>query len=279
MPESSLTSPSGVRAWIAEHGFLPSKVLGQNFLIDGNILRIMVDAAEIGDGDRVLEVGPGLGIVTELLAAQAQHVVAIEKDRRLFHHLVTAFAEQPALTLMHADALDVNLGELIRAHHLNKMVANLPYSVGSRIMVELFMLPHGLDRMVITVQREVAERMGARVDTAEYGLLSIWAQLDYEVKVVKRISPSCFHPRPQVTSAIVALRRAHERRCALRDPALFDRLLKHAFSRRRKQIGTILNGFHHQGAPALARAGIDPMRRPETIGVTEWVTLADEFVI
>lgn len=277
MSNPSLTSPSGVRAWIAAHEFLPSKVLGQNFLIDGNILRIMVETAEIGSEDRVLEIGPGLGIVTELLAAQAQQVVAIEKDHRLFKHLSAAFSEQPKLSLLHADALDLNLEDLIREHRLNKMVANLPYSVASRIMVELFMVTPGLDRMVITVQLEVAERMCARVDTPDYGLLSIWAQLDYEAKIAKRISPSCFHPRPQVTSAIVSLRRVHERRAALRDPALFDRLLKHAFSRRRKQIGTILNSFHHEGSPALARAGIDPKRRPETIPVAEWIRLADEL--
>jgi 16S rRNA (adenine1518-N6/adenine1519-N6)-dimethyltransferase len=275
MPNPKLTSPSGVRAWIAEREFLPSRVLGQNFLIDENILRIMVDAAKLCPEDRVLEIGPGLGIVTAPLIEQAEKVVAIEKDKRLFEHLASAFASEAKLDLICADALHAGLEGIIAEKRINKMVANLPYSVGSRIMVELFQLPRGLDTMVITVQLEVAERICAKVNTPDYGLLSIWAQLDYDARITKRISPSCFHPRPQVTSAIVTLQRTRDNRTTLRDARLFDRLIKHAFSKRRKQIGTILGGFHANGAAALASAAIDPMRRPETIEVREWIALAD----
>lgn len=272
-----LTSPSAVREWIARHDFLPSKVLGQNFLIDENILRIMVDAAGLSPEDRVLEVGPGLGIVTAQLLQRANAVVAIEKDKRLHEHLSKMLGEQANLTLLQSDALDVNLSELINAHRLNKFIANLPYSVASRVLVEMLMATPGVDMMVITVQLEVAERICAQVDTTDYGLLSIWAQLDYETRIIKRISPSCFHPRPQVVSAIVALRRVRQQRATLQNSARFDTLLKHAFSHRRKQIGTILRGFHAGGATALERAGIDPKRRPETITTAEWVALGDGF--
>ena len=272
-----LTRPSDVRAWIAEHQFLPSKVLGQNFLIDENILRIMVDAAELKSDDVVLEVGPGLGVVTGLLIERAARVVAIEKDKRLYEHLGHLFNDKTNLTLIRADALELNPDELIRMHGINKMVANLPYAVASRILVDFMMLPRGIDILVVTVQLEVAERICARVDTADYGLLSIWSQLDYGAKIIKRISPSCFHPRPQVTSAIVALRRTGNNRAQLRDPDLFDQMIKFAFSRRRKQIGTILHGFKPDGDAALTRAGIDTKRRPETIAVEEWIRLANEL--
>lgn len=275
MSDGKLTSPSGVRAWIAEHQFLPSKVLGQNFLIDENILRIMVDAAQLSADDRVLEIGPGLGMVTNVLLDRVATVIAVEKDKRLFAYLSEVYHAHPRLALIHGDALEINLGDLVEQKKIGAMIANLPYSVASRIMVELFKLPHGLHTMVITVQREVAERMCAAVDTNDYGLLSIWAQLDYDVRIAKRIAPSCFHPRPQVTSAIVQLRHAHNRRAKLRNPELFDRLIKHAFSHRRKQIGTILHRFHAGGAAGLAQANIEPKRRPETIRVEEWIMLAD----
>lgn len=279
MPEPvglpKLTRPTEVRAWLAAQDFLPSRVLGQNFLIDENILRIMIDDAELQPSDRVLEVGPGLGIVTAQLIERAGAVVAIEKDKRLAAHLATHFGSEPKLTLLAADALAQNWHELISAHRLNKAVANLPYSVGSRLLVEWFMLGRGLDSIVVTVQLEVAERLCARAGADAYGLLSIWAQLDYEARIVKKISPACFHPRPTVTSAIVRLRRVQERRAALARPARFDSLIKTAFSKRRKQIGTILQGVSEDGPAALAAAGIDPKRRPETIEVEAWITLTN----
>jgi 16S rRNA (adenine1518-N6/adenine1519-N6)-dimethyltransferase len=273
-----LTSPSQVRAWIEARQFLPSKVLGQNFLIDENILRIMIDSTEVAPDDGVLEVGPGLGILTEPLAEKAARVVAVEKDKRLAAHLAEVFKEQSKLTLINNDALDINLGELKKEHQLNRFVSNLPYSVGSRILVECFKLLDGFERLVVTVQLEVAERLAARSDTSDYGLLSVWAQMDYEVKIAKRIAHSCFYPRPQVTSAIVVLKKNHARRQALPDPARFDALIKHAFSQRRKQLGTSLSSFRYSGltsspAEAAVRADLDPKRRPETLTVDDWIKL------
>ena len=275
-----LTRPSEVRAWITEQQFLPSKVLGQNFLIDENILRIMIDSAEVTPTDGILEVGPGLGILTEPLISNARQVIAIEKDKRLAAYLAEAFADRDTFSLIQADALKINLAEIKDAHRLNKFVSNLPYSVGSRVLVECFLLAEGFDTLVVTVQLEVGERLAAKVNTSEYGLLSIWAQTDYRVTLAKRISPSCFHPRPQVTSAIVVLQREHNRRAQMKNPAIFDSLIRHAFSRRRKQLGTILAGFHIAGAgvtpvDAVTALGINPARRPETLTVDEWVALAD----
>jgi 16S rRNA (adenine1518-N6/adenine1519-N6)-dimethyltransferase len=275
-----LTRPSEVRAWIDRQQFMPSKVLGQNFLIDENILTIMLAETDLAPTDRILEVGPGLGILTEPLAARCERLVAIEKDTRLAGYLEPVIAATPNLRLIVADALKVPLGPLQKEERLNKFVSNLPYSVGSRVLVEAFLLPDGFDRMVVTVQLEVGERLAARPDTSEYGLLGIWAQVDYDVRVAKRIAPSCFHPRPQVTSAIVTLVRKHHRRAALTAPALFDALLKHAFSRRRKQLGTILESFPQAGGrdrlrATLATLGIDPKVRPETLDIPTWLALAN----
>ncbi len=272
-----LTSPTQVRAWIEANQFLPSKVLGQNFLIDGNILRIMVETAAIGPDDGVLEVGPGLGVLTGPLSEAAARLVAVEKDPRLADHLADAFRDHPSVTLVRGDALATDLGALKREHRLSRFVSNLPYSVGSRVLVDCFQLPDGFDRLVVTVQLEVAERLAARPGTSDYGLLAVWAQLDHDARIVKRVAHGCFYPRPQVTSAIVELVRTRARRAALPVPARFDALIKHAFSQRRKQLGTTLASFRHPAAPAAAdaapRAGIDPTRRPETLAVDEWIAL------
>jgi len=275
-----LTRPSEVRTWISQQQFLPSKVLGQNFLIDENILHIMLDSAALSRDDRVLEIGPGLGILTEPLMQQTSMVVAIEKDKRLAAHLAEAFSTEPIFELIQADALTVSLAEIKATRRLNKLVSNLPYSVGSRVLVECFMLAEGFETMVVTVQLEVGARLAATTDSDDYGLLSIWAQLDNEVKIAKRVSPSCFYPRPQVTSAIVVLRRTRNRRAQLKNPKLFDALIRHTFSQRRKQLGTSLGHFHFAGlkqpaADGLSRADINPSRRPETLAVEEWISLAD----
>lgn len=269
-----LTRPSEVRAWLAAQNFHPSKVLGQNFLIDDNILQILLETAQLNSQDRVLEVGPGLGVVTQQLVAQTGAVVAVEKDKRLGEHVERWFANEAGFTLIRGDALDVDYRELVATHRLNKLVANLPYAVASRLLVELLKLEHGLERLVFTVQLEVAERICAKADTGDYGLLAIWSQLDYRARIAKRISRTCFIPRPQVTSAIVLMERSGDRRAALKNPKLFDTLIKQAFSHRRKQLGTSLSSFENS-APALAACGIEARRRPETLSVEEWIRLAD----
>lgn len=271
-----LTRPSEVRTWLAARDFHPSKVLGQNFLIDDNILQILLDTAQLKPEDRVLEIGPGLGVVTQRLVAQTGAVVAVEKDKRLGEHVETWFATNEHFTLIRGDALDVDYRDLVATHRLNKLVANLPYAVASRLLVELTKLEQGLERLVFTVQLEVAERICAKANTADYGLLAIWSQLDYQARIAKKISRTCFLPRPQVTSAIVLMERSSARRAALKNPKLFDALIKQAFSHRRKQLGTSLHAFQ-SAASALEASAIDPRRRPETLTVEEWIHLADQL--
>ncbi|MCX7010425.1 MAG: 16S rRNA (adenine(1518)-N(6)/adenine(1519)-N(6))-dimethyltransferase RsmA, partial [Kiritimatiellaeota bacterium] len=269
-----LTKPSDVRALLAAMDFHPSRVLGQNFLIDANILNILLDAAELTKRDAVLEVGPGLGGLTEGLRARAGLVVAVDKDSRLFQWLENNFAGFPNLGIIHSDILDVDLAPLLE-QGVNKCVANLPYAVGSRFLVDLLGAERAPERIVVTVQFEVAERFAAEPGTHDYGLVSVLAQLDYAVTIHKRISPTCFWPPPEVTSAILLLVRRANPLVPVRDRAALLQLLKFCFSKRRKQIGAILRGEYADTETALAALEIASTARPENLAPGDWARLSE----
>ena len=271
IPRGSLARPSAVRAVLDELQFKPSRVLGQNFLIDGNTLRIIADAAELTASDTVVEVGPGLGVLTDALLDAAGRVVAIEKDPRLHAWLMQRFAGEPRLDLRLGDALRADLPALFAAG-ATKLVANLPYSVGSRVLMDCFMARPGPARIVATVQKEVADRLAAAPGGGDYGLLSVWAQVRYEVRLHKVIPRTCFLPAPEVTSAIVTLaRKAADPLPAALAPRFGD-LVKRAFSQRRKQLGGLL-----RNPEACVAAGIAPSARPEELAVEDWLRLAAEI--
>ena len=280
----NLTSPTQTRALLAELGFTPSSRHGQNFLVDANVLRLIVETAGVGPQDVVLEVGPGLGVLTAELVARAARVVAVEIDRALHAHLVQRFGESARLELIRANVLDLPLAELVGSRGVSKVVSNLPYSVGSRVVMELTQLQTPPAEMVLTLQREVAERMQAREGTPERGLLSVWVQRAYEVRHVRRVSATCFVPRPKVESAFIHLVRAEpEGTWDEREARAFRRLTQRAFQQRRKQLGTTFRRPAGDGAAgaaaggaceALAAAGIDARRRPEELSVAEWVGFA-----
>ncbi len=272
--ELKLTRPSDVAALLQTHGIRPNKVLGQNFLIDANILEILLSAAELTKDDVVLEIGPGLGVLTGPLLARAGRVIAIEKDAALFNLLRERFGGIASLELIHSDIMDVSLPELM-ARGVTKVVANLPYAVGTRILVDLFEQNPAPRRYVVTVQREVADRLAAKPSADDYGLLSLLAQFDHDVKVRKVISPSCFFPPPQIKSAIVVVHRLPHPRVEIADRKKFKTLIKHAFSQRRKQIATILRGFTNNSDVPLAAVGLDPRERPENIALETWAKLAN----
>ncbi len=264
-----LTRPSDVRALLTALAFTPSRILGQNFLIDGNILRLALDLADLQPSDVVLEIGPGLGVLTGPLLERVARVVAVEKDDMLHAHVQRTLGANPRLDLRHGDAMDLDL-DAVLGGGVNKLVANLPYAIGTRLLVDIAASPHRPERFVVTVQREVAERMTASPGGKEYGVLALLLQLDYEVRLAKRISRSCFLPAPQIESALVVGTRRAQRRVPLRDTARYRALVKDAFNQRRKQIGTLV-----RDRTALAAAGIDPTRRPETIAPDDWCRLAN----
>ncbi len=251
-----------------------TKSLGQNFLHDQNQLRRIVAAAELTPADRVLEIGPGLGPLTELLLEKAGSVLAIEKDRRLVDFLKKHFAPAPNLELRCDDALDY-LRREPRDWSDWKLVANLPYSVASPLLVELAGLPGCPSRVVVALQLEVARRLVARADDADYGLLSLLVQLRYEPQGHFKISADCFFPPPDVESACVVLKR--------REPSLlpdelrptFTRLVKLSFSQRRKMMMKLLKQdwpADKLGA-AFEQLGLSPQIRAEKVSLEQFVQL------
>lgn len=277
----NLTSPSQVLALLQLRGLTPNSLLGQNFLIDANIRDIILNAADPRPEDVILEVGPGLGVLTELLTARAGRVVAVEKDRGMYDYLKEQFLDCPALTLILGDALDLE-AEFFERQNINKLVSNLPYSVGSRILMNVFTLPRPPTQITVTLQLEVAERLTAAIGAEARGLMGVWAQRVYQVEMIKVISPSCFCPRPKVKSALVRMKRLPEDLLNTGDRKMFARLTKESFVFRRKQLATILArvapklGFElEQALAVLAVMGVDPRIRPEMLEVGQWQQLAD----
>ena len=276
----NLTSLSDVRRTLQSLGVSPNRTLGQNFLIDRNILGILLDAAELSAQDQVLEVGPGLGVITEQLLGQVKRVVAVEKDARLARFLADRYGEDPTLCLIHADALDLDLAALL-ASGINKVVSNLPYSSGTRILVELATARAAPAVMVVSLQEEVARRLVASPGGKEFGALTVWLAVDYEIQPVKIVSPTCFWPRPEVSTVIVKMVKRASSRAAAEDKRFLYDLTRNVFLHRRKQLASILGrapdviGLSADDAAAALQAlGIDRKARPEELTVDQWCALA-----
>ncbi len=272
----NLTSPSQVQALLRELQVEPSSALGQNFLIDVHIRDIIIEESGVGPEDVVLEVGPGLGVLTEVLARRAGQLIAVEKDHRLAQYLASEFEGREGVRILPADAIELDYGKLA-GWGVTKVVSNLPYSVGSRILMELFALPSPPERITVTVQMEVGDRLVAGPGQEARGLLGVWAQRVYRAEVRKIISPTCFWPPPKIRSSVVRLDRLDSYDGAGREA--FLRLTKDVFGFRRKQMGTILKRLYPKAdaqgiGNALQAAGIDPRARPEILTVDEWQGLA-----
>ena len=273
----NLTSPSQVKAWCIENGFHPNKVLGQNFLIDQNALKAIVDAGLGGcgvaglQGCRVLEIGPGLGVLTEEMLKRGCRVTAIEKDPVLAARLKESLGNPEGLTVMEGDALDFISSTLqpcnpATLQPFSCMISNLPYQAGTRILLEL-VKARELQSMTVLVQTEVAERLAAKEGTKTRGLAGVWAQLDYDVRIVRKVSASCFWPRPEIGSSVVRLDR-HDRNLGLsaEERDLFHRLTKQAFEHRRKQLGSVFKDM------------IQSTARAEELSNEEWIELVKGLV-
>lgn len=286
--EPRLTSPKEVRELLAQLGHRPNKGLGQNYLIDANILDIIADTADIQPNESVLEIGPGLGALTERIIPKAKSVTCIEKDPTMLEYLQTRFpgggspasatadsgAAVPPFQLIESDALDVDLEELFQ-DGITKVAANLPYSVASRLMVDIAECEHRPVLMSLTIQKEVADRLCSPVGDKHYGVLSILTGVFYHNTLIKKISPTCFLPPPKVWSAVVKMERRDVPLVGDEEYPLFKNLVKSCFSQRRKQIGTILKRLGVSPVDELlGDAGIEHAERPERIGVERWVRLA-----
>jgi 16S rRNA (adenine1518-N6/adenine1519-N6)-dimethyltransferase len=280
-----------MRGWLDQRGIQLTKSLGQNFLHDAHQLERIVAAAELTKADKVLEIGPGLGPLTERLIASTGEVLAIEKDARLVAVLGERFGvgqvsrlsptspesetgATPVLRLLNDDALEFLRRE---SHDWSewKLVANLPYSVASPILVELAQAPRRPKRMVVTLQLEVALRLMAPADADDYGVLTLLVQLDYEARDWFKIPASCFFPAPEVDSACVTLVRRDTPLLADAHRAAFVKIVKRAFSQRRKMMLKLLKTewpLEHLQA-AFVELGISPQERAEKLSLEQFVAL------
>lgn len=269
---------SDMRALLAEHDLQLTKSLGQHFLHDANQLRRIVALAELAPGDRVLEIGPGLGPLTEVLLAAGARVVAIERDERLLAILRERLGGDAHLELVHADARDflrTNGGDWAGS----KIVANLPYSVGSTLLLELAAAPCPPERLVVTLQREVVERLLAGPRDGAYGPLTLHVGLRFQPGHWFPIPTSCFFPTPKVDSACVRLDRRATELLPLGLHARFGEIVRQAFSQRRKMMLKVLRR-HWPGAvldAAFAVAGLAGNTRAEAVSLEQYVELTRQL--
>jgi 16S rRNA (adenine1518-N6/adenine1519-N6)-dimethyltransferase len=263
-----------IRAMLEAHGLSPRHAFGQNFLLDHNLIRALVDASGVGTGDLVLEVGPGTGTLTEELLARGARVVACEIDRGLAAILRERLGGNPAFTLVEGDCLDgkhaLNPALLAALGGVSgdapfRLVANLPYSAGTPVMTILLADIPRCAGLFVTVQLEVAQRLAAAPGSKEFGPLGVLAQSVADVRLLAKLPRECFWPRPDVTSAMVALTRRPTPRTA--DARALVDFAQRLFAARRKQLGAVL------GRSRPFPEGIDPAARAESLTIEQFETL------
>ena len=265
---------------VKKYNFKFSKSLGQNFLVDDSVPKDIVLGAEVDENDLVIEIGPGVGTLTAQLLNKAKKVVAIELDNDLIPILTEEMGNNPKFTLIHNDALKVNFNEIIGEEKNVKLVANLPYYVTTPIIVKLLKEKYNFKSLTIMIQKEVAERMDAEPGNKDYGSLSLLVQYYCNTKIIRKVPPQCFIPRPKVDSIVIRLDRLDEPKVKVENEKLFFEIIRSSFNMRRK---TLWNGVKNIGLPkeklelAFEEAGVDPKRRGETLTIEEFAVLSDKI--
>ncbi len=277
-----LSSHSATMDVVKKHGFKFTKSLGQNFLIDDNIIDKIVDGAGAGPGDKIIEVGPGIGTLTRELASRADKLMAVEIDRNLIPILADTLGDYNNVKIVNEDIIKADIRGLIDENLDGgpvKLVANLPYYITTPIIMRFLEEDINVTDIVVMVQKEVAERMNAQPGGKDFGALSVAVQYYCDTEIVAKVPRHLFVPQPNVDSIVIALRVRPERKYKLDDEALFFRVVKAAFGQRRK---TLLNSISSMGTlskdgvkEALLEAGIDEKRRGETLSLDEFALLSN----
>ena len=287
LPE--IASPTRTRAIMETYGLTFKKSLGQNFLTDINVLKKIVTAAQVGPDDDVIEIGPGIGALTEQLAKKAHQVLALEIDERLLPVLAETLSPYPNVEVVHQDILKADLKSLIANHfdgkHHLKIVANLPYYITTPIIMHLLETEIDFEQIVVMMQKEVAERLAATPGSKDYGSLSIGVQYEMDCQIAFIVPKTVFIPQPKVDSAIISLTKKHEREMQPRDEKFFHQLVRGAFMHRRKSLWNNLQGLYGKEATtkekltqALTQAEIAPSIRAERLTIADFIRLADSLL-
>lgn len=280
-------TPKRTKEIISKYGFSFKKSLGQNFLIDGNILSRIVDAAELDSSKGALEIGPGIGALTQRLAEKAGRVTAVEIDQRLIPILGDILSDKPHVKVVHGDVLKIDLRELFREQFAEcegvSVVANLPYYVTTPILMKLLEEKLPLQHIVVMIQKEVAERMAAKPGGKDYGSLSVAVQYYCEPNLVCTVPHTVFIPQPNVDSAVIKLTVRDKPAVEVADEEHFFRVVQASFAQRRKTLMNNLTAFvgkdrREELTALLTRIGIDPGRRGETLSLEEFAKLSKSML-
>jgi 16S rRNA (adenine1518-N6/adenine1519-N6)-dimethyltransferase len=274
---------------LKSYGLSPRKRFGQNFLIDKNIADKIVDALGLTVGDAIIEIGPGLGVLTEILLGAGVKVLAIEIDRDLAAILEQRLHDKGNLEIINADALKVSYKELADRYGIKpaaagkqklKLVSNLPYNISTPIIFKLLEERETFSMLLLMLQKEVAERIVSQPGTKDYGILSVFVQLLADVQIEFDVSPCSFYPMPNVQSSVVRFNMLQEPRIEIADINCFKRVVKASFGQRRKTLLNALKALKlsvSQVRSALELSHIDPQRRGETLTLEEFGVLSNNI--
>lgn len=281
---ASLGIPQNTITILKKYNFHFQKKLGQNFLVDTNILEKIVDAAEITKDDCVLEVGPGIGTMTQYLAERAGKVITVEIDKNLIPILQETLKAYNNITILNEDILKVDINQIVEEKNQGKpikVVANLPYYITTPIIMHLFETHVPLESITVMVQKEVADRMQVGPGTKDYGALSLAVQYYAKPEIITNVAPTCFIPRPNVGSAVIRLTRYKEAPVSVKNEAFMFTLIRASFNQRRK---TLANGIanaqnlsftREQVTEALEEMGLSKNVRGETLTLMQFAQLSD----
>ena len=281
---ANLGNPQETIAVLQRYGFNFQKKYGQNFLIDTHVLDKIIGAAQIGPDDFVLEIGPGIGTMTQYLAEAAREVVAVEIDTKLIPILQDTLKEYDNVTVLNEDILKVDIRKIAEEKNGGKpikVVANLPYYITTPIILGLFESEVPLDSITVMVQKEVADRMQVGPGTKDYGALSLAVQYYAEPYIVANVPPNCFIPRPAVGSAVIRLTRYQEKPVKVNNASFMFKIIRASFNQRRK---TLQNGLYNSSelripkektVAALEEMGLTPTIRGEKLSLEEFAQLSD----
>ena len=279
-----LSNPQNTIQVIQKHGFAFQKKFGQNFLIDAQVLDKIIAAAGVTADDMVLEIGPGIGTMTQYLAERARQVTAVEIDTNLIPILKETLSDYDNVTVINEDILKVDIKKLAEEYNAGKpikVVANLPYYITTPIIMGLFESGVPIDNITVMVQKEVADRMQVGPGSKDYGALSLAVQYYAEPYIVANVPPNCFIPRPNVGSAVIRLTRHQTPPVEVKDRELMFKLIRASFNQRRK---TLLNGLNNspelsfgkeQSAAAIEQLGVPAAVRGEALTLEQFARLSD----
>ncbi len=270
---------------IKKYGFKMTKSLGQNFLINENILDKIIESADISSDDVVLEIGTGIGTLTQRLCENAKKVIAVEIDKNLIPILNETLSDYDNITIINKDILKTDINEELNNLSVKqkiKVVANLPYYITTPIIMKVLEDKVNVDCMVLMLQKEVADRMNATPSTKDYGSLSIAVQYYCDTDIVCKVPKSSFIPEPNVDSLVLKLAVNEKRKVEINDEELFFKIVRGSFSKRRKTILNSLSNYEDLGdkdkiQKLLEISGIDSKRRGETLSIYEFANLAKNY--